>query len=100
MSQPTDNANHEDDGGLHPRSWESWRFYESGGIISTLRPSSIESHLRALSQAGRTAENWEVERFMNHQHPNTSRVVTRDDLRGALDMAAGMGTAPRHAWPD
>lgn len=82
------------------RSWGGWDFYEAGGIISTLPPSHFADPFAVLRAGGREPAPWEVERLLNHQHLTTERCVSRDALRSTLDLAAELGEALRHAWPE
>ncbi len=82
------------------RSYGDWDFVEFQGVITSLPAAHIEDHRRVLERDGSTAERWGLEAFLNHEHPASSQASSREGVRSLLDMAAEMGEALQHAWPD
>jgi hypothetical protein len=80
------------------RSARGWHFTEVNGLICTLAALNARENADYLRRMHPDAEDWRLERSLNHQHPTHD--YDREALRVAREMGADLAAALREAYPE
>jgi len=79
------------------RSAGGFDFYEVDEMICTFPPAAAQEQARHLREHNPDIKSWQVEAFINHEHP--THETTRQGLREAQAFAQELAAALRQAYP-